>query len=65
MAEVESRCVALCFGAFEIDLDSRELRKRGTRVKLAGHPFQVLVMLAERSGEVVTREQFRKALWQH
>jgi Tol biopolymer transport system component/DNA-binding winged helix-turn-helix (wHTH) protein len=63
MEVVAPRCCALRFGAFEIDLRLRELRKRGIRIQLAGHPFQALVMLVERSGEVVTREQFQEALW--
>jgi Tol biopolymer transport system component/DNA-binding winged helix-turn-helix (wHTH) protein len=63
MEVVAPRCSALRFGAFEIDLRLRELRKRGIRIQLAGHPFQVLVMLVERPGEVVTREHFQKALW--
>ncbi len=63
MEAVEPHRYAVRFGAFEIDLRLRELRKRGVRIKLAGHPFQVLVMLVEHPGEVVTREQFQKALW--
>ena len=63
MEAVAPRCCALRFGAFEVDLSLRELRKRGVRIKLAGHPFQVLLMLVEHPGEVITREQFQKALW--
>ena len=43
------------FGAFEVDLQARELRKRGLRLKLQEKPFQILEMLLERPGEVVTR----------
>jgi len=53
----------LRFGAFEADLPARELRKRGLRLKLQEQPFQVLVMLLERPGEIVTREQLRQKLW--
>ena len=45
------------FGVFEVDLQARELRKRGIRIKLQDQPFQVLVSLLERPGEIVTRDQ--------
>ena len=51
------------FGVFEVNLQARELRKHGTRVKLSGHSFQILAMLLERPGEIVTREQLRARLW--
>jgi len=51
------------FGVFELDLRSGELRKHGLRVRLQEQPFQVLAMLLERSGEVVTREELQKKLW--
>ena len=51
------------FGAFELDLASRELRKHGVKIKLRGQPFQVLAMLLERPGEIVTREEIRGRLW--
>ena len=51
------------FGAFEINLQAGELRKRGMRLRLAGQPFQVLAVLVERAGEVVTREELRSKLW--
>src|SRR5215472_18218443 len=54
---------AVRFGAFEVDLQARELRKRGLRLKLQEKPFQVLEMLLERPGQVVTREDLRKRLW--
>ena len=54
---------AVRFGAFELDLQARELRKRGLRLKLQEKPFQILEMLLERPGEVVMREQLRKRLW--
>jgi cholera toxin transcriptional activator len=53
----------LRFGVFEADLRSGELRKQGARLKLQGQPFQVLVILLQRPGEVVTREELRQALW--
>jgi len=51
------------FGAFEINFQSGELRKNGIRLRLSGQPFQVLAVLVERSGELVTREELHSALW--
>ncbi len=51
------------FGVFEADLKACELRKHGFRLKLAEQPFQLLAMLLERPGEVVTREELRTRLW--
>src|SRR5260370_19271265 len=51
------------FGIFEVDLQAGELRKQGYKVKLQEQPFQVLVMLLERPGEVGTREERQKKLW--
>jgi Tol biopolymer transport system component/DNA-binding winged helix-turn-helix (wHTH) protein len=51
------------FGLFELDLDARELRKSGVRIKLQEQPFQILAMLLERPGEIVTREELQKRLW--
>ena len=51
------------FGAFESDVQSGELRKDGVKLKFSGQPFQVLVILLERPGEVVTREELQKRLW--
>jgi Tol biopolymer transport system component/DNA-binding winged helix-turn-helix (wHTH) protein len=51
------------FGVFEVDLPAGELRRQGFKVKLQDQPFQVLTMLLERPGEVVTREELQKKLW--
>src|SRR6201998_2087626 len=51
------------FGVFEIDLTAGELRKNGVKLRLQGQPFQVLTLLLERSGEVVTREELQQNLW--
>ena len=51
------------FGVFEVDLKACELRKHGFRIKLAEQPFQVLALLLERPGEIVTREELRDRLW--
>jgi TolB-like protein/DNA-binding winged helix-turn-helix (wHTH) protein/Flp pilus assembly protein TadD len=53
----------LRFGVFEVDLRAGELRKHGLKIRLQEQPFQVLVMLVERAGEVVTREELQKKLW--
>ena len=51
------------FGVYEADLDARELRKQGRRLRLQDQPFSVLAVLVERSGVVVTREELRERLW--
>lgn len=51
------------FGTFEVDLQTGELRKAGQKLKFSGQPFQVLAILLERPGEVVTREELQKRLW--
>ena len=51
------------FGTFEVDLPAGELRKGGVKLKLTGQPFQVLSILLQRPGEVVTREALQKRLW--
>ena len=53
----------LSFGPFEADLRSGELRKQGVRVRLQAQPFQLLVMLLERPGELVTRDEICQKLW--
>ncbi len=51
------------FGPYEVDLRSGEVHKHGIRLKLQDQPFQVLALLLEHSGEVVTRDEFRQKLW--
>ncbi|HLV87175.1 MAG TPA: winged helix-turn-helix domain-containing protein [Candidatus Sulfotelmatobacter sp.] len=51
------------FGVFEIDLGAGELRKSGVKIRLQGQPWQVLAVLLERAGEVVTRDDLRQKLW--
>lgn len=50
-------------GVFEIDLKAFELRKHGLRLKLADQPFQILAILLEQPGEVITRDELRERLW--
>src|SRR5258708_11286436 len=51
------------FGAFEIDLRAGELRRNGLKVKLQEQPLQVLTLLLERPGEVISRDDLRNRLW--
>jgi DNA-binding winged helix-turn-helix (wHTH) protein/tetratricopeptide (TPR) repeat protein/TolB-like protein len=51
------------FGAFEVDLRTAELRTNGDKLTLQSQPFQILMVLLERPGELVTREELRKKLW--
>jgi Tol biopolymer transport system component/DNA-binding winged helix-turn-helix (wHTH) protein len=53
----------LRFGLFEVDLRAHELRRGGVKLKLQEQPFEVLSLLLERPGEVVTREELRDRLW--
>jgi TolB-like protein/DNA-binding winged helix-turn-helix (wHTH) protein len=53
----------LRFGIFELDIGNCELRKGGVPVKLQSQPFQLLALLVGRPGQVVSREEIRRALW--
>jgi DNA-binding winged helix-turn-helix (wHTH) protein len=53
----------LRFGAFELDVQMGELRKKGVRIRLQEQPLQVLQMLLASPGRLVTREDLRTALW--
>jgi TolB-like protein/DNA-binding winged helix-turn-helix (wHTH) protein/Tfp pilus assembly protein PilF len=53
----------LRFGQFELDLRTGEIYKEGKRIKLQEQPCQVLALLIERQGELVSREELRKRLW--
>ena len=53
----------LRFGPYEVDLRSGEVHKHGIRLKLQDQPFQVLALLLQHPGEVVTRDEFRQKLW--
>ncbi len=63
MAETERQVRLLRFENFEVDLRTGELRKAGVKQKFGGQPFQVLSILLERPGDVVTREELQKRLW--
>jgi len=51
------------FGLFEVDERTGEMRKQGRPLKLRGRPFDILVLLLRRGGDVVTREELRRQLW--
>ena len=51
------------FGVFELDLSAGELRKSGVKLRLQDQPFQVLALLLDHAGEVVTREELQQKLW--
>src|SRR5881398_381118 len=51
------------FGIFEVVLRAAQLRKHGVRIKLQEQPFQILSLLLEHPGEVVTRDELREKLW--
>jgi Tol biopolymer transport system component/DNA-binding winged helix-turn-helix (wHTH) protein len=51
------------FGLYEVDLAAQELRKSGIKIKLQEQPFQILALLLEKPGEIITREEIQKRLW--
>jgi len=53
----------ISFGTFEADLRTGELRRDGRKIRLQEQPFQILAMLLEHPGEIVTREELRSRLW--
>jgi DNA-binding winged helix-turn-helix (wHTH) protein/Tol biopolymer transport system component len=63
MATWPQERIRLRFSAFEVDLTSRVLYKRGAPVNLQEKPFLILTMLIEHPGEVITREELHKRLW--
>ncbi len=62
MGESQTKSV-INFGIFEADLRAGELRRHGAKIRLQEQPFQVLAMLLERPGEIVTREELHSRLW--
>src|SRR3954470_16400789 len=52
------------FGLFEVDCRTGELRKQGRQLKLRGRPFDILLLLLARGGDVITRDELRHHLWQ-
>ncbi len=64
MPSISTHAKILRFGVFEVDLRASELRKHGLRLKLPEQPFQILTVLLERPGEIITRDEIRSRLWQ-
>ena len=63
MEKSSAPAVVIRFGPFGVDTRSGELFKNGLRVRLQDQPFQVLMMLLEHPGEVITRDELRSMLW--
>ena len=63
MAQAPTPRRVVHFGVFELDFGTGELRKAGLKIKLQDQPFQVLAMLLEHPGELVSREQLHARLW--
>jgi len=63
MKPAEQSCEVVRFGVFEADVRAGELRKNGAKIKIQDLPFRALKLLLSRPNEVLSREQFRQALW--
>ena len=63
MPQVPANGRVVRFDGFEADLRSGELRKNGERLHIQEQPLQVLALLLDRPGDVVTREELRERLW--
>ena len=63
MKDAQSSAPVVRFGTFEVNLQSRELRKHGMRIRLEEQPFRILEMLLDGAGQVVTRKTLRERLW--
>lgn len=63
MNDVPSSRPLIRFGGFELDPESRELHKQGVKVRLQEQPFQILQVLLEQPGRVVTREELQRRIW--
>jgi TolB-like protein len=63
MKDPQSSVSVVSFGIFEVDFQSRRLRKRGMRIRVEEQPFQILEILLNRPGQVVTRKALCEKLW--
>ena len=63
MADSGKTVGSMCFGPYELSLDSEELRKDGNRLKLSGQAIQILILLANNRGKLVTRDELQQKLW--
>jgi len=63
MAPLSQPSRQVCFGEFELDLQTAELRNNTHKLTLQDQPFQVLALLLEQPGRLVTREELKERLW--
>ena len=63
MATAMQKRDVIHFGRFELDRDAGELSCQGTKIKLQDQPFQILQILLQRPGDVVTREELQRKIW--
>ena len=63
MSESPMSSNVLRFDVFELDVRARELRHGGKRIRLQDQPCEILQMLLERGGDIVTRDELRERLW--
>src|SRR5689334_8827801 len=63
MEETNQHVTSVRFASFELDVRSRELRRGGHRVRLQDQPFEILRLMLERPGDVITREELQQRLW--
>jgi TolB-like protein len=63
MDDFKSGALPVRFGSYEVDLRAGELRRQGLKVKLQEQPFQILAMLLDCPGEMITREGVQRRLW--
>jgi predicted aspartyl protease len=63
MSPQQTSLAAFYFGPFEVDLQTQELKKQGVRLRLPGQSLQILLMLLQRPGQLVPREELQQALW--
>lgn len=63
MSANESNPTRFRFGVFELDLEARELRKAGIRIRLQPQPFEILALLSTRAGQIVSRDELQQKLW--
>jgi len=63
MGPTQAQSTLIRFGVFEANLQGGELRRNGAKVRLQELPFRVLALLLSRPGEVISRDEFRQALW--
>jgi DNA-binding winged helix-turn-helix (wHTH) protein/Tol biopolymer transport system component len=63
MQPTENNPTVIQFGVFELDRETGELRKQGIRLKLSRQGFQLLELLLEKPGNLISREELRQTLW--